>query len=96
MGWALKDALCHATEASAELRVGLKSLRGAFAAWRGILFGMRQGMMLYARSMPITAGVRNRGFVSTGTVISVPGAPRFVRLSVVTVAPSPVSGECIA
>ena len=96
VGWALKEALCHATEASAELRVGLVTLRGAFAAWRGILFGMRQGMMPYARSVPITAGVRSRGFVSTGTVISVPGAPRFVRLSVVTVAPSPVSRECIA
>ena len=96
VGWALKEALGHATEASAELRVGLATLRGVFTAWRGILFGMRQGMMPYERSAPIGVGSRNRGFVSTGTVISAPGAPRFARLTVVTVAPFAVSREFIA
>ena len=91
VGWALKEALGYATDASAELRVGLATLRGVFAAWRGALFGMRQGMMPYERTAPLGVGPCNRGSVSTGTVLSMPGAPRFARLTVVTVAPSATS-----
>ena len=90
-GWALKEALGHVTEQSAELRVALSSLRGVFTAWRGTLFGMRQGMLPFERTAPLRCGPRNRGSVSIGTVLSTAGEPGFARLTVVSVAPSSTS-----
>ena len=88
-GWALKEALDTVTEREAELRVSISSLRGVFAAWRGVLFGMAAEQWSGASMVDglLSHTAHRRSYASVGISLSAAGAPRFVKVAVVSAAP---------